>query len=210
MADTVIDLLRHGQIDGPSAMYGRTDVPLSALGWQQLQQATLSLYAGRLLTSPLRRCADFARHLANERRLPLTVEDDLREYDFGDWDGIPFRDLFGDPAINPHGWEALEAFGRSPAAFTPPNAESLAMMEYRVSQCWQRLLDELRGQHSLIVCHAGTIRLILAQLLPVDWTDGRWFSALEIGYASVTRIRVSDHPQAVPRIEWLARPTEVH
>ena len=42
--DTQFNLVRHGQIDGPAALYGRTDVALSRDGWQQMFQQTNRLH----------------------------------------------------------------------------------------------------------------------------------------------------------------------
>jgi alpha-ribazole phosphatase len=218
--DTLIDLVRHGQIDGPSALYGLTDVALTEQGWQQLQQATAAITPTpqRIISSPLQRCADFAHHYARygarignqdekpHKPLPLQIEADLREYHFGDWDGIPFEQLFGAPQDNPAGWTALDAFAQAPAINTPPNAETLQQMYERVQLCWQRLLQELAGQHSLIICHGGVIRMILALLLPLDWRDGRLFSLLNIGYASRTRIRIGRHTGAQPVVEFIGIP----
>lgn len=37
-----VDLLRHGEVQGGSCFRGRTDDPLTAPGWQQMQQASAS------------------------------------------------------------------------------------------------------------------------------------------------------------------------
>lgn len=205
---TLIDLVRHGRPDGASALYGHTDVALSEQGWQQLRRACSGLTPTRVLSSPLRRCADFARELAGQRQLPLQLLPLLQEYDFGDWDGIPFDQLLGE--YDPHSpdWQLLENFGRAPAEFAPPGAEHLYDFYRRVESGWQQLVNEHRGEQVLLVCHAGVIRMILAQLLPVDWRDGRWFSALDIAYGSRTRIRIGHWPGAVPVVECIGVRTE--
>ena len=39
LKQVTLDLLRHGAVDGPPALYGQHDVPLSQLGWSQLERA---------------------------------------------------------------------------------------------------------------------------------------------------------------------------
>lgn len=199
---TRIDLLRHGKVAGPPALYGRTDVAVSDEGEQQLWQAVRNLSPQQVITSPLQRCRVFAHHYAQSQQLPCRIESDLQEVDFGRWDGVPFDDLYAEPEQ----WQGVEAYFREPGIHSPPDGESLAQSHQRVALCWQRLQEQLHGQHSLVVCHGGVIRLLLANLLPVDWRDGRWFSALDIGYASLTRIEIADMADATPVVRFIGLP----
>ena len=75
---TQFDLLRHGQIDGPPALYGRTDVALSRDGWEQMYRQTNLLHRfDNIISSPLRRCHDFAKELASGHQLKLQTEKQL-------------------------------------------------------------------------------------------------------------------------------------
>jgi alpha-ribazole phosphatase len=77
---TQFDLVRHGQIAGPPALYGRTDVALSRDGWQQMHlQTSRMCNLDNIITSPLRRCHDFAKELASDNQLTLQVETDMQE-----------------------------------------------------------------------------------------------------------------------------------
>ena len=37
---TLIDFIRHGETRSPGRLLGRTDAPLSEMGWQQFQRQT--------------------------------------------------------------------------------------------------------------------------------------------------------------------------
>ncbi|NIU60591.1 MAG: histidine phosphatase family protein, partial [Pseudomonas stutzeri] len=68
-------------------------------GWQQMRDAVA--LAGPwdvLVSSPLQRCAAFARELAAERRLPLRIEPELRELHFGAWEGRSAAELMSTDA----------------------------------------------------------------------------------------------------------------
>ena len=47
-----------------------------------------------IVTSPLLRCQAFAERQSMKLDLPLSVEPDLRELDFGDWEGRLLKDVW--------------------------------------------------------------------------------------------------------------------
>jgi alpha-ribazole phosphatase len=146
---TQFDLVRHGQIDGPPALYGRTDVALSRGGWEQMLQQTSRLHKmDNIISSPLRRCHDFAKELASDNQLTLQVESGLQECDFGEWDGIEFDD-------QSQQWPLMTSFWQDPDHNTPPQGESLETFHNRVVASWQTLCEQHHGQNNLLVCHAG-------------------------------------------------------
>ncbi len=185
LRQVTLDLLRHGAVAGPPALYGRHDVPLSPLGWQQLEAALQAAPRyQRILSSPLRRCADFARLLAEKQGLVCELQPALAEMDFGHWDGVPFDDLESD-------WPRLEQFWQQPARISPPAGETLQAFHDRIAGAWQHLLGSLTQERVLLLTHAGVIRLILAQLLPIDWRAGDYHQRLRLGHASLTRIQLT-------------------
>ncbi|MEI8648997.1 histidine phosphatase family protein [Paraglaciecola sp. Hal342] len=156
---TTFNLLRHGQVDGPAALYGKTDVPLSQQGLRAMQAQVQHLpNADVIITSPRLRCRLFAETLAQTLSAPLIIEDALQECDFGLYDGIAFDDLTDQ-------WLELNDFWCNPMQSTLPEAESLEAFHRRVHQCWQRLMTQHQGKNCLVICHGGVIRQILASVL---------------------------------------------
>lgn len=49
-ASTIIDLLRHGDVEGGQKYRGQLDDPLSELGWNQLRTATANKQNGNTLS----------------------------------------------------------------------------------------------------------------------------------------------------------------
>ncbi len=198
MPDLYIDLLRHGAVDGPPALYGRTDVALAGAGLEQMQGAPLAADYALIVSSPRRRCLDFARQVAARRGVPLEIDAGLAEMDFGLWDGVPFA------PDAPH-WEALQRFWQAPAMQGPPGGESLDGFRQRVlaafrdrvrhalaarsGQVRERPLDAAEDSQ-LWVVHAGVIRAVLAEVLGADFSVPAWHLALHIGHGSLTRLRV--------------------
>lgn len=182
MAETLIDLLRHGEPEGGVKFRGHSDDPLSVEGWAQMRAATATAAGWEVIVaSPLRRCAEFAAELAANHGLPVETEARLKEIGFGTWEGLTAEQV---AASEP---QALERFWRDPAQHTPPGGESLEAFGQRVAAGWNDLLQRHAGKKILLVCHGGVIRLIIAQMLSIP--PGHLFR-MAVPFAAASRIRV--------------------
>ncbi len=184
-----LDLLRHGETPGGSRFRGRLDDPLTERGWEQMWAAVgpgagdgegFPVWDG-IVTSPLARCADFARALSQRRGIPLRMDPRLAELDFGDWEGRTAAELMATEA------EALGRFWADPVAHPPPGGEPLLAFQARVLAAWEELVRQDRGDRTLVISHGGVIRVILCQVLGYPL---RRLLELEVGHASLTGIRV--------------------
>ena len=153
-----VSLLRHGEAEGGVCYRGRTDDPLTATGWQQMWDAvdTAAPWQG-IVSSPLSRCAAFARALAERHAIPLQLDARLSEMDFGDWEGCTAAELM---ATTP---DELSRFWRDPLHHSPPRGESLLSLRERVLAAWNEIVD--RQSAVLVVTHGGPIRVILTHAL---------------------------------------------
>lgn len=192
-------LIRHGKVDGPAALYGKTDVAPSIRGQQELLAGLERLHQESpidfIFTSPLQRCAQTAEDFSTHHLLPLSIEKDLQECDFGSWDGIDFNNLQDQ-------WPALELFWQSPLTATPPQGENLQMFFNRVNSAWENIQSQQYCDHTVILCHGGTIRMIIAAVLKIP-LNSELFQQLHIDYCSHTRIDIGDHVEAKPIIRWI-------
>ncbi|UUM29509.1 histidine phosphatase family protein [Vibrio japonicus] len=186
MTKTVnIYLLRHGKTVGEPALYGRTDIVVDDKVQCQIctQLLEKDWAIQKVVSSPLKRCRHLAERLVEARpELTLEICEDIKEMDFGDLDGMPF-DTIG------HRWQELEQFWQDPASNTLPNAESLKLFNSRVSVYWEQFVDSV-AEDTLIICHGGTIRMILATLLHLDWRSSELYSVLQINHQSISHIQI--------------------
>jgi alpha-ribazole phosphatase len=158
VTERVIGLLRHGEAAGGSRFRGRRDDPLTARGWEQMFAAVENSDAwDAIVTSPLSRCSAFGERLSAERGIPLRVDADLRELDFGRWEGRSAAAIMLTDAA------ALKAFWDDPYANPPPGGETLQAFERRVLSAWENLAAQ-RQRNVLLVTHAGVIRMLLRHL----------------------------------------------
>lgn len=158
-----LDLLRHGETELGGGFRGRLDDALTETGWAQMRASVgAECRWSALVSSPLQRCAAFARELAARHGLPLGIEADLRELDFGQWEGLSPATLMESDA------DALGRFWSDPYAFPPPGGEPLDEFELRVFRALERLYQEHAGTSVLVVTHGGVMRLLgaLAAGLP--------------------------------------------
>jgi alpha-ribazole phosphatase/probable phosphoglycerate mutase len=179
---TQIDLLRHGEPVGGRRYRGQTDDPLSARGWQQMRAAV----AGRqdwdvLYSSPLRRCVEFAQELSGQLKLPVNIDERLKEIGFGAWEGRTPDDIRRDDPLR------LENFWRDPVANRPTGAETIASFQARVSAAWSHICAAHPGQRVLIVGHAGITRMILSLVLG---SPAEHMFRIQVDNAGLTRIRI--------------------
>jgi alpha-ribazole phosphatase len=202
VSNRIITLIRHGKVDGPTALYGHTDIPSSVDGIRELQNNIGHIHSknpiSHIVSSPLIRCAVPAREFSHTNHLPLHIADGLKEMHFGHWDGIPFEQ-FSDEY-----WQSLNRFWDTPASAHAPDGESLKEFAERVIHSWKNL-EEKSAQHQLVICHGGVIRIIIAHLLNLDWTNASLFRQLHIDYASHTQIEIAIHQNALPIVKYIGQ-----
>jgi len=150
-------LVRHGETEGQSSIryYGATDVPLSALGRDQVRLARERIGGERfeaVWASTLMRAAESARILAPDHTIRL--EPDFREIDFGRWEGLTREEIAArDPELYAR-WQS--DLGR----FDYPGGERRADFRARIGRGLARLRDS-GSASALVVAHKGVVRTLL-------------------------------------------------
>ncbi len=153
-----LDLLRHGETELGGGLRGSLDDALTTLGWTQMRDAVTGQGPwDRIVSSPLQRCALFARELSEQLDLPVSFDKDLQELHFGAWEGQSAA------ALMEVDEQALGLFWADPYAFTPPGGEPVLEFSARVLSAVSRLQRDFAGQRVLVVCHGGVMKLLLAQ-----------------------------------------------
>lgn len=181
---TLVDFMRHGEPVGGSRYRGQIDDPLSDTGWRQMRAAVGNARPWDVIaSSPLSRCWAFAEELSQNLGLPLEVDDRLKEFGFGAWQGKTQEEITRfDPGV-------LQRFLRDPTTYRPDGAEGLAEFHRRVGSAVNDLLNRHCGGHALVVCHAGTIRMALASILEIPLSN---LFRIKVGHASLTRIEYAE------------------
>jgi broad specificity phosphatase PhoE len=158
-------LARHGETNDnrpPLRFQGWRDTPLNEVGRRQAHELAAKV-ADRGIASIWSSDLSRARETAEivDRRLELGVQLDarLREGNRGRWEGFLFKDV---AAAEPELFSAWEHAG---ASWRFPGGESLQEQLERVSAC----VSDVRSSGelpALVVCHGGSIRVMLCQSDP--------------------------------------------
>ena len=189
-ATTCLYLLRHAEVEAryQRIFGGRIDMGLSPLGHEQA--VSLANYVrgkkpDAIYASPMKRAqltlAPLLASASQDARAPVLLEG-LREVDFGDWTGLSWEEVAAKFQLKPSQW--LDQLERAAI----PNAESGRAFRARVEPCLQQILREGAGQSVAVLCHGGTIRMILSLLLDLPLPK---MASFEIDYASVTEVHYS-------------------
>ncbi|MEV0123599.1 bifunctional RNase H/acid phosphatase [Streptomyces sp. NPDC050703] len=155
-------LLRHGETPlTPEKRFsgsGGSDPSLSDVGRGQAERAAAA-FAARgtiqaVVSSPLKRCQETAHTVAARLGLDVHLEEDLREADFGDFEGLTFAEA---RARHP---EELNAWLTSPEA-APPGGESFTAVARRVAAARDRLTAAYARRTVLLVTHVTPIKTLV-------------------------------------------------
>jgi broad specificity phosphatase PhoE len=201
---TVI-FVRHGEsqanIDRVFANRPGDQNNLTPVGVAQAESLARAL-AGRgishVYTSPLLRASQTAAIIARMLGVPLIETDALREYDVGDYEGLPYG---GDNAWRWERYMAVEQDWRDGVQGTRhPGGESLTDLEAR----FLPLMHDLAASHEpgetvLAVSHGGFLRAVLPSLLPDITRDHAWEHTLGHG----DRVTVIHEDSGWRCVEWI-------
>ncbi|GAA3439456.1 bifunctional RNase H/acid phosphatase [Kutzneria kofuensis] len=161
---TKLLLLRHGQtpLTVERRYSGRGEIALSELGEQQAAAAAARLAKvpdiAAVVASPLTRTVQTARAVADAIGVELTTHDGLIETDFGDWEGLTFREAAErDPELHRR-W-------LSDTSVAPPNGESFDAVHRRVRRGRDDLIARYGGSTIVVVSHVTPIKSLLRMAL---------------------------------------------
>jgi alpha-ribazole phosphatase len=147
---TKIWWVRHGPTH-EKTFVGWRDVPADLTDHPRLSRLSAHLPIGAaLVSSDLSRAVATADALATGRtRLPHAA--DLREFDFGEWDGKHYSEVAAShPDLSRRYWE-------EPGDVAPPGGESWNRVAARVNAAVDRMLHSHSARDIIIVAHVGVI-----------------------------------------------------
>jgi broad specificity phosphatase PhoE len=149
---TTILLVRHGETDWNlhRRLQGHADTPLNRRGREQARDLAAELAdepIDAVYSSDLVRAHETARVVAEAHGLDVTAIDDLRERNFGTWEGLSDDEIHA----------------RFPEAATGVlgDGETREEMARRVFDALQRIADSHPGGRVLVVSHGGPLRAVL-------------------------------------------------
>jgi probable phosphoglycerate mutase len=168
---TTLILVRHGETDWNAAgrLQGHTDRPLSDYGREQARRLAEELAGDELdaiyaiYASDLARARETAEIVGERLHLPVLLDPDLREKDWGTWEGLTSTERLD-----------VELVG-----------ESTEQHRRRMLAALGRIAAKHPYGRVLVVTHGGSLRRVQTEALgfamPVVENCGRWVCAWENG-----------------------------
>ncbi|MCC5475918.1 bifunctional RNase H/acid phosphatase [Streptomyces sp. NPDC059680] len=153
-------LLRHGETPlTPQKRFsgsGGTNPSLSAVGREQAHRTAEALArrgtVQAVIASPLTRTRETAAIVATRLGLDVTIEEGLRETDFGAWEGLTFGE------VREHHPDDLNAWLADPEAHPTGGGESFAETATRIAATRDKLVAAHAGRTVLLVSHVTPIK----------------------------------------------------
>lgn len=148
-------LIRHGKTAGNLEhryIGSRSDEPLCSEGRAILAELTVPPVEA-VYCSPMQRCLQTAAILYPDHT-PIII-DDLRECDFGAFEGLNYNDL--------NGRDDYQAWIDSGGELPFPGGESRAQMEERVALAYQHIVDTANCGTIAVIAHGGTLMSVMAR-----------------------------------------------
>ncbi|MHB8836308.1 MAG: histidine phosphatase family protein [Candidatus Methylomirabilia bacterium] len=176
-------LIRHGQVEErfEGRFVGSTDAALSPAGLCQAQDLVSWLAGkqpGSCFCSPLQRCTATARVALKGLALQPELDPDLREVDFGEWEGLSFSEIAGKDTA------AVDRWARFEPGFRFPGGESINEFPTRIGAAADRMAAA--PQETVVAfTHGGVIRFMLCALLRLNPGS---YAAFEIRPAGVVEL----------------------
>jgi broad specificity phosphatase PhoE len=165
---TTLLLVRHGETDwnAEGRLQGHTDRPLSDYGRLQARKLADELAdepLDAIYASDLARARVTAEIVGGRLGLPVTLDPELREKDWGTWEGL-----------TPAERDRVDFAGESTEAH-----------QKRILHALERIAEAHPGGRVLVVTHGGSMRRVqtaaLGMAMPVVENCGRWLCAWEDG-----------------------------
>lgn len=195
-------LIRHGEpvAEARGRCYGSTNFGLSEDGRSAMALAAEYLkdeQIAAVYSSPLLRARESAEIVAARGSVPVELVSDLRELDFGEYEGLTYDEI---AARHP---DVYREWMHAPTSVRFPNGECFDELRMRVLSAFQNILRERAGLTIAIVSHGGVNRALLAWALQIP--DSSVFRLAQ-DYAAINLLTVSDGVPGVQLLNYRNRP----
>jgi broad specificity phosphatase PhoE len=184
MNPTTFHLIRHASYDllGHTLAGRSPGHRLNERGRAQAQVLAEEMAAhaiAAVVSSPLERTRETAEAIAKPHGLAVEIDPELTEIDCGEWTGMSFDAMRGDPV-----WKEFNTFR---STLSPPGGEAMLTAQLRGMRAMTRLRERWPGQEVAVVTHGDVVKVVLAHFLgvPLDL-----FQRIEISPASRSVVRL--------------------
>lgn len=198
---TKIILVRHGLTvwNTEKKLQGHSNIELAPEGIKQAELLAKNFPVeniSAIYSSDLMRAKVTAETLAKRFNLPVQLEKNLREANWGDWEGKTLSEIEKMDPIN------YERFFRNPEELNVANAETFAQLQARAFSAVKKIIAAHPDENIVIVAHGAINRTILCSILEIplknSWSLSQFNTSVNIfryddGFFTVELINSTAH-----------------
>ncbi len=166
---TTVLLIRHGETEWNTLgkFQGCTDIALSKEGIKQAELLKDRLNGGfdYIYASPLSRAFETANIIASVTDKKVTVANDIREINFGEWEGLTVHEIAENYPEKFKVWRTDKIESKICGGDL-----SILNAANRAKNCILNLINEHKGKKIAIVAHGGIIKAALIGIFEWDMT----------------------------------------
>lgn len=161
---TMFYLVRHGETvwNKEHRLQGWLDSPLSSDGIlhaKKLGEQLKNVQFAAAFCSSSERARETLSYLVFDKNLPIHFEDDLREINLGNWQGMTIDD------IRKHDRFEYEVYTDFPGQYIATHTESFGAVTERAMYVLKNIASQYPDKAILIVSHGVTIKCIVNAIL---------------------------------------------
>lgn len=180
---TTLYLIRHGETEWNKIgrFQGSSDIALSDKGIKQAQQAAKVL-KGKLdyiYTSPLSRAKQTAEIIAEANHITVQIENDIREINFGVWEGLTFDEIKKNYPVEFASWRNPEE------GYLMSDDISIRNAGIRAGNVFRNLAEKHQGKRIAIVAHGAILKAGIINLFEFNMT---MYHKIFLGNTSISKI----------------------
>lgn len=179
-------LVRHGRtaFNRDNRVQGHSQIVLDEEGLAEaecLHDRLAEVEFVAAFSSDLSRAEQTARIILGSRHIVLNTSPDLRELNYGLWEGLNVKEIEAEYK------DDMSRFMKDDHDFAPPEGENVSHLIERTG----RFLEQIKGQATegnlLVICHGGSLRGLVVHLLKLPL---EFFWSLQVDRASLSLIDV--------------------
>ena len=165
---TRILLVRHGRVswNAKAAYTGWTDLPLDERGEKEAMMVAKRLkntHIGAIYASDLNRARRTAEIIAGPHNLNVQTSKNLREINYGEWEGLSISDVKSN-----YGEDVFDMWASDPVNYRIPGGETFGELRDRAAPEVERIASAHPGQTVVIVAHRSVNRVLVCHWLGLD------------------------------------------
>lgn len=202
---TKLFLIRHGQSEWNklNMIQGQQDISLTDLGKKQalsLGNRLINQDIDIIYTSDLSRAYTTAKIISDVIKKPLISSRDIREINFGPWEGLSIQE------IREKYEDEYSIWLKEPHKLNIHGAETLSTLRDRATKYVESIANENKGKNIAIVSHGALLKTLILGLLDIELSH---YKNISLNNVSLSIIEFRDYNRVLTTLNDISHLKEL-